>query len=57
MEFPAWLVSFVVVVGSTPYAQDDAFVRRRDAEAANSESTRFSVSFAGDRRIFHLGER
>jgi len=56
MKLPAWLVSFVVLVGSAAYAQDDAFVRQRDAEAANNESTGFSVSFADDRRTFHVGE-
>ncbi len=54
MKLPAWLVSFVVIVAAN--AQDDAFVRQRDAEAAKNESTGFSVSFADDRRTFHVGE-
>jgi hypothetical protein len=37
-------------------AQDDPFVRQRDAEAAANESSGFSISFADSRRAFHPGE-
>jgi len=38
------------------YAQGDDFVRQRDAEATANGSSGFSVKFADDRRVFHIGE-
>lgn len=45
----------ILLAGQTP---GDAFIAQRDAAAArNSLSPRFTVSVAGDRRTFRIGER
>jgi hypothetical protein len=49
-------VCLVVLRSHTTLAQDDAFERQRDAQAAKNASNEFSVAFASDRRAFHPGE-